>query len=142
LINNKTSMFFLKRAQDLHIRRYDQVLQAKLSNLLFQCFPCVKVTYPFIRACVCLLKQKNTSFLPISLLNVCFPFVLILIQKRTSLFCNVSIVIFFSLQFLSTLGITTHPSSEENLDSMTSFPGAPTIKYNVCRKISTLVRRY
>lgn len=40
-------MLFLERTQDLHIRNViaSKVLQPKVSNLLFQCFPCIKDAY-------------------------------------------------------------------------------------------------
>lgn len=49
-------MFFLEGTWDLHIRN----VQAKGSNLLFQCFPCIKDTSMCLY--ISLLKQKNTSF--------------------------------------------------------------------------------
>lgn len=55
----------LRGNSESSLQEHDQVLQAEVSNLLFQCFPCIKDICLSMCICqyTCLLKQKSTSLL-------------------------------------------------------------------------------
>lgn len=120
-------MFLLEGTWDLHIRK----VQANSSNLLFQCFPCIKDSSMCLY--ISLLKQKSTSFLKQFGLKIS-ALLLFAHLEETGLLYNVGVSVLFSLCFLTTLGITTHEEEHVDLSPKENTLFFVTTKYNVCGK--------